>query len=145
MKKMIVLLSLAALSMFAFAGSLTGNDSEQIALAVKAFAKSADKQDVEKMDQVLHKEYRTVANRLFGSEEVSIIDKKTYLSMMREGKLGGDKRKVKIGEIKVIGNNAMVEATFTGEKLIFETFLQLAKDASGEWKVISDFPKIAKL
>ena len=145
MRKMIVLLSMLSLCLATLAGGITGNDSEEVAAAVKAFVKHADKQDLTKMDALLHKEYRTVVNRLFGSEEVSIMDKSTYLSLMKEGKVGGDKRKVKIGEIKIIGNNAMVEATFTGEKLVFETFLQLAKDVSGEWKIISDFPKIAQI
>lgn len=142
---MIVLLSIASFCMAAFAGVLTGNDSDQVAAAVKTFVKSADKQDMERMDAILHQEYRTVVNRLFGSDKVSVMDKSTYLSMMKEGKIGGDKRKIEIKEIKIHGNNAMVEATFTGEKLVFETFLQLAKDVSGEWKVISDFPKIAQI
>ena len=145
MKRMIVLVSFIAFAFFAFGSVLSGNDSEEISAAVKEFVKSADKQDVNSMDKIMHKEFRTVANRLFGAPEVSVINKSTYLAMMKEGKLGGDSRKVKIEEIEVIGNNAVVKATFTGKKLIFQTFVQLVKGSDGSWKVISDMPAIQKV
>ena len=145
MKRMIISLSFLVLAIFAFGSVLSGNDSEEISAAVKKFVKSADKQDLNSMDEVMHKEFRTVANQLFGAPEVSVITKSTYLAMMKEGKLGGDSRKVKIEEIEVIGNNAVVKATFTGQKLIFQTFVQLVKGSDGDWKVISDMPTIQKV
>ncbi|MEL6256685.1 MAG: nuclear transport factor 2 family protein [Bacteroidota bacterium] len=145
MKRMIISLSFFALALIAFGSVVVEKESEKISAAVKAFVKSADKQDVISMDKIMHKEYRTVANQLFGAPEVSVIDKTTYLAMMREGKLGGDSRKVKIEEIEVIGKNAVVKATFTGKKLIFQTFVQLVKGPDGEWKVISDMPAVQKV
>lgn len=145
MKRMIISLSFIALAFFAFGSVLGGNDSDKIQAAVKEFVKSADKQDVSSMDKIMHKEFRTVANQLFGAPEVSVINKSTYLAMMKEGKLGGDSRKVKIEEVEVIGNNAVVKATFTGKKLIFQTFVQLVKGSDGAWKVISDMPAIQKV
>ncbi|MDW3646954.1 MAG: nuclear transport factor 2 family protein [Bacteroidia bacterium] len=145
MKRMIISLSFIAFVFFAFGSVLSENDSEKIHAAVKEFVKSADKQDVNSMDKIMHKEFRTVANQLFGAPEVSVINKSSYLAMMKEGKLGGDSRKVKIEEIEVIGKNAVVKATFTGKKLIFQTFVQLVKGPDGEWKVISDMPVIQKV
>ncbi|MEM6807431.1 MAG: nuclear transport factor 2 family protein [Bacteroidota bacterium] len=145
MKRMIVSLSVLSLSLMLFAFTQMDTDKDQITTAVKAFVKSADQQDVDAMDKVMHKEYRTLANQLFGATELSVINKSAYLDMMKAGKLGGDSRKVKIEEIQVIGKNAVVKAKLQGKQLIFETFIQLVKDAEGEWKVISDLPKIEKV
>lgn len=142
---MIVSLSVLSLSLMLFAFTQMDTDKDQITTAVKAFVKSADQQDVDAMDKVMHKEYRTLANQLFGATELSVINKSAYLDMMKAGKLGGDSRKVKIEEIQVIGKNAVVKAKLQGKQLIFETFIQLVKDAEGEWKVISDLPKIEKV
>lgn len=142
---MIVSLSFLSLSLMLFAFTQIDTDKDKITAAVKAFVKSADQQDVEAMDKVMHKEYRTLANQLFGATELSVIGKSTYLDMMKAGKLGGDSRKVKIEDIQLIGKNAVVKATLKGSQLIFETFIQLVKDAEGEWKVISDLPKIEKV
>lgn len=119
-------------------------DTEQVVQAVESFAKSADKQDVKQMDTLMHTDFRAIVNRLFGSEEVAIMDKAVYLDLLQQGKIGGDERTVTIQSIHFEGHNALVKATFTGKELIFHTFIQLVQEASGAWKVISDMPTIEK-
>jgi len=120
-------------------------DLQKISAAVHAFAESADKQDIPKMDEVLHAEFRAVVNRLFGSEEVAVMPKTAYLDLLKAGKIGGDSRTVQIQSIDLEGNNAMVRAVFTGKELVFTTYLQLVKEAAGNWKIISDMPTIEKI
>jgi len=119
-------------------------DLEKVAKAVNQFSTSVDARDVKSTDQVLHTNFRSVVNRLFGSEEVSIMDKSLYLKMLGDGKIGGDKRNVTIHTINLEGNNAVVKASFEGAQLRFSTFMQLVKDPKGNWTIISDMPRIEK-
>jgi len=119
-------------------------DLEKVAKAVNQFSSSVDARDVKSTDQVLHANFRAVVNRLFGSEEVSIMDKSLYLKMLSDGKIGGDQRKVTIHTINLEGNNAVVKASFEGAELRFFTFMQLVKDTKGNWTIISDMPRIEK-
>jgi len=112
--------------------------------AVEQFAKSADQRDVKQMDAIMHSNFRAIVNRLFGSEEVSIMDKALYLDLMKQGKIGGDERNVTIESIHFEGKNALVKATFEGKELMFYTFIQLVQETTGDWKVISDMPNIEK-
>jgi hypothetical protein len=111
---------------------------------VSAFAGNADKQYAAAMKTVLHADFRAAVNRVFGSENVSIITKESYVQMIADKKIGGDTRKVSITSVDVQGNNAHVKATFTGEKLTFNTYLLFVKDPSSAWALISDMPDIAK-
>ncbi len=128
-------------------GKNSGNSAEndRIKTAVRAFSQNADKQNVEGMTSILHKDFRAIVNRLFGSTEVSLMDKEAYLGLLKAGKIGGDDRTVSISEMTVIENNASVKVVLTGKELKFETIMQLVKDASGNWKVISDMPYISKI
>ena len=119
-------------------------DLEKISKAVHDFSSSADQRDIKNMDKILHKDYRAVVNRLFGSEEVSVMNKSLYLDLLKQEKIGGDSRSVEIQSIDVEENNAVVRATFTGKELIFTTFIQLVKDVEGNWLIISDLPRIEK-
>lgn len=139
---MMLVLSIVLLS--AFTLPETGKDLEKISEKVVQFSKSADQRQMKAMDAVLHPKFRAVVNRLFGSEEVSTMDKTVYLDLLKKGTIGGDDRKVTIHAINFEGNNAVVSATFEGQELVFKTFIQLVKDASGEWQVISDMPNIQK-
>ncbi|MEL6863077.1 MAG: nuclear transport factor 2 family protein [Bacteroidota bacterium] len=122
-----------------------GNDLQQINALVHAFVQGADERNVQQMDKVLHPEFRAVVNRLMGSEELSLMTKNLYLDLLKKGSIGGDKRTVYIEAIQIENNNAVVRATFKGEKLVFNTFLQLVKAADGQWSIISDMPHIAKV
>ncbi|MEM8528624.1 MAG: nuclear transport factor 2 family protein [Bacteroidota bacterium] len=110
--------------------------------AVQTFAASADQRNIEQMDVIMHSNFRAIVNRLFGSEEVSIMDKALYLDLLAQGKIGGDEREVTIVSIHFEGHNALVKATLEGKKLRFTTFMQLVQASSGAWKVISDMPNI---
>lgn len=112
---------------------------------VYAFAQSADARDVDRIDTILHKEFRAIVNQAFNSTELQVIDKGTYLDLMRKEVLGGDERTVTILSIDMEDNNAIIKAKFTGKALIFTTFIQAVKDATGTWHIISDMPVIQKI
>lgn len=122
-----------------------GNDEKAISVAVHHFAANADQQDVKKMAAVLDDNFRAVVNRLFGSKEVSIMDKSLYLQLLKDKKIGGSKRDVTILTMNVTNNNASVKAQLTGKDLLFTTYLLLVKNEEGEWKIVNDMPFIEKV
>lgn len=115
-----------------------------IQTAVTNFMHFGDQQDAKALAAILHPEFRTVANRLFGAEEVSLMSKDVYLQLIKDKKIGGDERKLYILEMEVVGNNATVKAVMEGKVLQFTTFLSLVKSTQGDWKIIGDFPHIEK-
>ena len=139
-----LLLMLSCFSLSALVNPAPTGDLAQIENAVQEFVTSADTRDVTRMDKILHKDFRVVANRLFGAEEVSLMDKNAYLNLLKEGKIGGDSRVIIIKSISIEGHNAVVQATLNGSALSFMTFIQLVKEVSGNWKVIGDMPHIVK-
>lgn len=129
------------LSAHSFAGGGTG-DEKKIEKAVKEFVATADAQDADKMATILDPNFSSLVNRLFGAETTSVTSKEDYVALLREKKIGGDSRKVEILSIDVQGENASVKAIFDGTKLKFTSYLLLAKDKEGVWRVVTDYPAI---
>ena len=134
-------------SLFAIATCFAqkSNDEKAISTAVHHFAANADQQDVKKMAAVLDDNFRAVVNRLFGSKEVSIMDKSLYLQLLKDKKIGGSKRDVTILTMNITNNNAAVKAQLVGKNLLFTTYLLLVKNEEGDWKIVNDMPFIEKV
>ena len=135
---------LLIVSMLSFTTNNDGDDLQLISELVHQYVAAADNQNVKKMDAALHAEFRVVANQLLGSDELSLIDKPSYLELLKAGQIGGDERNVRIRSISQEGKNAVVHVTLTGKQLIFHSFIQMAKGKNGDWKVITDMPQIEK-
>lgn len=141
MKKQILVLMLAGTAAL---NTLAQNnaDVEKITETVMRFAKGGDAQNTEILNAVLDAQFRAAVNRAFGSEELQVIDKNTYIQLIKDNKIGGDDRTVTIQSISIEGNIAAVYATLDGKKLNFRNFISLVKTAENEWKIIQDMPSI---
>ncbi|GCC52412.1 hypothetical protein SanaruYs_26490 [Chryseotalea sanaruensis] len=121
---------------------LSQTEQEDIETAIRTFAKAADKRDVKELDKILHTEFRLAMNQLFGSQDLTTMNKTTYLKMVEDGKLGGEDRKLEMLEVKVFQKNASCIVRFTGSKMSFQTFLQLVRGTDGNWTVVNDLPAL---
>lgn len=135
-------MTMSILTMNSFAQSK--EDKKDVETLIRAFVNAGDQQDQTAVASLLDENYRTIMNKLFGSEETSLMDKATYLSLLESGKIGGDTREVKIKSIDIVQDNAYVKAELIGKKLKFTSFFLLVKTRSNEWKLISDMPYIEK-
>ncbi len=144
MKKHIIQFSAIAL-LFISCSHQGNSDFSEINNTVISFVKAGDQRDAEMLRSVLHPEFRTLANRFFGGEELQVLSKDVYLKLIDDGTIGGDDRKVEISNTEVIGHNAYVRATFTGNEYKFNTFVLLAQNTEGRWKVVSDMPFVEKV
>jgi len=108
-----------------------------------AFSEAGDNNDSKKLSAYLDDNYRIVMNRLFGSEEVSIMSKSVYLEKIRAKEFGGDKRTVTIENLIINGASAVAKVVFKGEKMTFISLITLIKDKNGKWKLVSEIPIVS--
>ena len=117
-------------------------EHKSIENTIREFSKAGDENNSEKLSYYLDDNYRIVMNRLFGSKEVSIMDKTTYLSKIKSKEYGGDNRILTIENIVINGTSASVKVTFKGTKMKFVSLITLIKSDDNNWKLIGDIPTI---
>jgi Putative lumazine-binding len=118
------------------------NDETALREVITQFANAADLQDDKALEFLLDNNFRLGLNQLFGSKDLTLLNKQSYLQKIRSKEFGGDKRNVKIEQIIIIKNNASAQATFFGSKMTVVTLLQLIKTQDGYWKIVNDLPAI---
>jgi hypothetical protein len=111
---------------------------------IELFVKAGDARNTEQLDTALHDHFRVVANQLMGSAAINVISKEQYLSLMREGKLGGDTRTLDIQSLEVIGKNASAKVKIIGKALTFGSFYHLIQNNEGQWQLVQDLPFATK-
>lgn len=140
--KQVKLIALACLLSAGFACKAQNNSMKDIETTITEFSKAGDESDAKKLATYLDDNYRVVMNRLFGSSEVSVLNKDLYLSKIESKEFGGDKREVSVQSISVNGSTASAKVTFKGSKMTFVSLLSLVQDSEGNWKLISDTPVV---
>ncbi len=115
-------------------------DEQLIIDAIMTFSKAGDANDVSALEKVLDVNYRIVMNRLFGSNEVTVMPREVYLQKIKTGEYGGDTRQVKVESVLQNGTLATAKVTFVGKQMTFISLLELVKDDQNRWKLISDAP-----
>ena len=145
MKKLILKLGTLSIILTTCQGGIAETGKDKIVSAVNQFVKASDNRNAANLNKVLHHEFRAMVNRLFGSEDMSIMTKDTYLSLIKEEKIGGDDRKVNILKVDVVNHNAYVKAELHGKEYKFTTYILLAERPKGNWQVVSDMPFIEKV
>jgi hypothetical protein len=111
---------------------------------IELFVKAGDARNADQLDSVLHSHFRVVANQLMGSTSINVITKDQYLVLMREGKLGGDKRTLEIQSVEIIDKNASAKVKITGNVVTFESFYHLIQNNEGQWQLVQDLPFATK-
>jgi Putative lumazine-binding len=109
-----------------------------IEIALNAFIKGGDEVDIAKLESVLHPDYRSTINQFMGQEGVTILNRGTYLSMTRDGKIGGSPRTYQVVQYQSLGHTAHIQVHMESAKLIFDNFLSFVQDKAGKWWLIND-------
>lgn len=119
------------------------NMTDQIKETVISIEKAAATRDVDQLAQLLHSDYRVIANRFKGTEKAVSISKETYLQMMKDQKIGGTNYKINFNDVKVSGHTAIVDLLYiSDESSDMHKFLVFVQDENNQWKVVSDIPII---
>lgn len=139
-------MNLLLVSLIALFSSIINPDPSAEKKAIKevvvAFARAGDAHDVAALEETLDDSYRIVMNRLFGSPEVSVMSRETYLKKIESKEYGGGSRELTFESIMVNGTTASAKVKFLDEKMTFVSIIVLIKDGSGHWKLVSDVPVV---
>lgn len=136
-----IILSTALTFLMIILPSRENLESSEIKQTIIDFAKAGDENDLNTLKRILDDNYRIVMNRLFGSDEIKMINKEMYLSKIKSKEWGGDNRKVEVREIIYNGNSASAIVNYKGEKMSFTSIIDLIKDKE-DWKIIAETPKM---
>jgi ketosteroid isomerase-like protein len=139
MKISLLFLILAVAGIKAHAQSSTAD--AQVKSAIMSFADATANQDVSGLEKLLDANFRVTMNRMFGSSEVLVMDRTSYLGKIKAKAFGGEVREVTIHDLDINGNLAMAKVQFAG-KMTFTSYLLFAQGVDGEWKLVSDLPAV---
>jgi len=112
--------------------------TEKIEQAIINFVTGGDNSDTVLLDKVLHNDFRVTNNGFLGTSGVTIIDKKKYLSNIKEGIFGGLPRIMKIESIDNSETIAMVKLRIESSENYFVSYNSLVLDTDKEWKLINN-------
>ena len=96
-------------ALFLCAGSATAGDIDDITKAVTAFAAGADGRDAKAVDGVTDGDFRVVFS--VGDGKPAVLSKEAYLGMIKDGKVGGSPRVVRINDVHARDRFASVTET----------------------------------
>jgi len=110
---------------------------KQIEKVVKQFVKGGDQNNVTILKDVLHDYHRVTLNDL-KSNQVKVLDRATYLTLIENKTFGGDQRAINFETVDVFDDaTATVKAKLVGSKATFYNYLSLVK-VDGDWKIVQD-------
>ena len=112
--------------------------TEKIVQAITNFVAGGDNSDILLLDMVLHKDFRVTNNGFMGTSGITIIDKKKYLSHIKNGVFGGLPRKMIIESIDDNETIAMVRLRLESSENYFVSFNSLVLDVDNKWKIINN-------
>lgn len=107
---------------------------DSIRQVIEGYADGADTRNAEKLDNAFHDVFRVVA---ITPEGVRNLDKATYLSMIRDEKIGGTPRELDIEWIVADGNTARAEVKLAGPNTVFHDDLSFVRD-NERWQIVNN-------
>ena len=111
-------------------------EKERITQVIVNFVKGGDNSDVALLEKVLHPDFRVASNNFMGNPGVKIIDRKAYISNVKEGVFGGLPREMEILSIDESSSIASVKIRLKSEQNNFVSYNLLVLDSDNEWRLI---------
>lgn len=113
----------------------------KIKTLVLAFEKATAERNIKELNEILHPDYRVMANRFKGSAGTTLIPRAQYLKMLEGKQIGGTHYKTEFLHISVTQHTAMVEVFYKSEVTSdMHKYLFLVQNENDDWQVISDLP-----
>lgn len=105
---------------------------------LQAYAQGTEQQNVDTLDDTFHPQFRVAIKT---PEGLRVIDKEAYLGLMKDKKIGGEHRKLKVIALTAGDSLAQVQLTLTGEKATFNDHLELVK-LDGQWQILHNLTQV---
>lgn len=118
-------------------------DKIKIEQNIRSLVMAADARDADRVSALLANDFRVVLHDFPEEGKTTVLDKSTYLGMMREGKIGGEKRQVHIESVQESGNIASAKVILESEVKYFHSYYHLIR-MGDNWLFMHDMPKLIK-
>jgi hypothetical protein len=138
MKKFLIACMLSVMATGLIAGTNTKMEEKKMEQVIRDYALGADTANIKLIENSFHENFQVVANTQDG---VRAMDKKTYMSLLTAGKIGGTKRILNILKTENDGTIGTAKLTLTGDKVIFNDYLTLIK-VGKNWSIVSNVTSI---
>lgn len=117
-------------------------DKKQIETLIRDYTKALDSGNAEAAEAWLDQAFRVVLHNYKNSGATRIIEKDSYLRMIREGLAGGNPRELNILLVDIADNTALVKVKLSGDKSVFTNYYSLIS-RNGQWRIVQDLPQIS--
>jgi hypothetical protein len=117
----------------------------QIKAIVENFVKATETRDVFALDTLLNENFRVVANQFPTPDKITVLPKSAYLQLMKEGKLGGDNRTIRVLDVDILQHIAFMKVELKSGKTIFTSYMTFILNTSNRWQLINDMPFVEKI
>lgn len=112
---------------------------ESITNLIDSFASAIEVRDVKTLDQILHAQFRVIANQFNNEDVTMILSREMYLGMLGENKIGGNKYEVRIKNLSIEQHTASADVLLVNEDaLSMHVYFQFVQSKAGVWSIISD-------
>ncbi len=142
MKKSLFTLMLSLLLGSVACKSQTNENLESMKNEIKdvvyAFAKAGEERNIQAYDDILHSDFRVIANRYPTPDKTSIIAAENYIGLLAKEVIGGTKFNVEFKHVEVMDHSAVVVAHFKAEKGSQLVTILLIKNTEDKWQMVTD-------
>ncbi len=142
MKKSLFTLMLSLLLGSVGCKSQTNENLESMKNEIKdvvyAFAKAGEERNIQAYDDILHSDFRVIANKYPTPDKTSIIPAENYIGLLAKEVIGGTKFDVEFKHVEVMDHSAVVVAHFKAEKGSQLVTILLIKNAEDKWQMVTD-------
>lgn len=141
------LINFAVVFLLLFTSSYAQNAKtakNEINTLINSFSSAVDSRNSEALEPLLNENFRVIANRFPTDDKTTVLTKETYITFLKAGKIGGEKRKLKIKWIDVTNHIASAKIVFESDKTVFTTYQSFILNPNNVWQLISDMPFLKK-
>jgi hypothetical protein len=110
--------------------------SAAVQQTIRAFAQGSDSSQADALDSLLHSDFRVVFSMAPGGKPTT-LDRKQYLQMVRDGKVGGAQRQVALSSISVANGFAQGTALMDRPDASFQGVYSLIQ-RDGQWLLLQE-------
>lgn len=121
--------------------SMAQSDRDEIMDVIYQYMDATEHNKVAVIDEIFHDDFRVMAHTVDG---LRVLDKSTYLNLLREKKIGGNARSLDIKSIEMQSNTASAQIDLVGDKTVFHDRLQLIQSEGG-WKIVHNLTEVSGL
>ncbi|UII75160.1 nuclear transport factor 2 family protein [Flagellimonas sp. HMM57] len=111
---------------------------KEIKSVIETFVKAGEERNVAMYNDILHENFRVIANKYPTSDKISIIPAEGYKALITKEVIGGTKYEVVFKSIDIAEHSATVIAELKAEKGGQSVTFLLVQNTENEWQIITD-------